>query len=303
VVTYQALKSLGIDRPDLQPQLPQQVAVGLERLYEQQHIDGGWGWWQNDESDLFITSYVIFGLAKAQKAGFIVDEEVLQRGVRYLQQRLAAPGNLKQTYQLNQQAFMVYALALAGAPEPNRAGALYEAHDRLSTYAKAYLALALGQINDGASAGRIKTLLADLTGKAIPSATTAHWEEGYVDYWNMNSDTRTTSIVLDALATLDPKNALAPNAVRWLMLARKADRWETTQENAWAIMALTDWMASTGELQGNYNWTVTLNGVPLGKGTVTPQNVGDVTQLVAEIGSLLGQETNAVAIERSTGAA
>ena len=143
--------------------------------------------------------------------------------------------------------------------EPNRAGALYEAREALSIYGKAYLALALGLINDAASQTRIKTLLADITGKAITSATSTHWEEAWVDYWNMNTDTRTTSIVLDALAKLDPKNSLAPNAVRWLMGARKADRWETTQENAWAIMALTDWMAATGELEGDYDWQVLLN--------------------------------------------
>ena len=45
--------------------------------------------------------------------------------------------------------------------------------------------------------------------------------------------------IIRTWAKLDPKNSLAPNTVRWLMGARKADRWETTQENAWAIMALT----------------------------------------------------------------
>ncbi len=115
----------------------------------------------------------------------------------------------------------------------------------------------------------------------------------------MNTDTRSTSIVLDALAKLDPGNSLAPNAVRWLMGARKADRWETTQENAWAIMALTDWMAATGELEGDYDWTVTLNGDGLGSGTVTPATVRDVTTLVAGIEKLLVDRTNALVINRS----
>ena len=107
-----------------------------------------------------------------------------------------------------------------------------------------------------------------------------------MDYWNMNTDTRTTSIVLDTLATLDPQNSLAPNTVRWLMGARKADRWETTQENAWAIMALTDWMAATGELEGDYDWQVALNDAALGTGTVTPATVAEVTTLHAGIEEL-----------------
>ena len=115
----------------------------------------------------------------------------------------------------------------------------------------------------------------------------------------MNTDTRTTAIVLDTLAKLDPKNSLGPNTVRWLMNARKADRWDTTQENAWSIMALTDWMAATGELQGDYDWDVTLNGQALGEGTVTPQNVGDVTTLRADIKQLLLDQTNALVLGRS----
>ena len=115
----------------------------------------------------------------------------------------------------------------------------------------------------------------------------------------MNTDTRTTSIVLDTLAKLDPQNSLAPNTVRWLMGARKADRWETTQENAWAIMALTDWMAATGELEGDYDWQVALNDAALGEGTVTPATVAEVTTLHAGIEELLLDQTNAVVIGRT----
>ncbi|OIO98973.1 MAG: hypothetical protein AUK03_00335 [Anaerolineae bacterium CG2_30_64_16] len=298
VVTYAALKSLGIERPDLETALPQQVGVGLQRIYARQHVDGGWGWWQRDSSNLFISSYVVFGLAKAQQAGFTVDQTVLTRGIRYLKRNLKAPANLT-PWQLNQQAFMVYALAEAGEMEPNRAGALYERREGLSLYSKAYLALALGLINDDASADRIKALLADLTSQAVVSATATHWEEGWTDYWNMNTDTRTTSIVLDVLAKLDPSHGLAPNTVRWLMSARKADHWETTQENAWAIMALTDWMVATGELQGNYDWQVLVNNDVLGQGAVTPATVGDIIRLKADITKLLIDQTNGLRIQRT----
>jgi uncharacterized protein YfaS (alpha-2-macroglobulin family) len=83
------------------------------------------------------------------------------------------------------------------------------------------------------------------------------------------------------------------------MSARTADRWETTQENAWSIIALTDWMAATGELEGDYDWSVTLNGQGLGQGTVTPVNVGEVTMLRADIQQLLLDQTNAVVLGRT----
>jgi uncharacterized protein YfaS (alpha-2-macroglobulin family) len=298
VVTYQALKTLNLDRPDLADALPAQVAVGLQKVYAQQHIDGGWGWWQKDESNPFVSGYVVFGLARAKQAGFTVDQAVLDKGTRFLQGTLKAPKDLKD-YRLNEQAFTLYALAEAGQAEPNRAGALYEERDRLSLYAKAYLALTLGLIKDGASPARIQTLVADITGKAVVSATGAHWEEGWTDYWNMNTDTRTTTIVLDVLARLDPKNTLGPNTVRWLMATRAGDRWQTTQENAWAIMALTEWMASTGELVGDYSWQVLVDDQPLGQGTVTPATVSQATTLSAGKDKLSFDRTNALLIKRS----
>ena len=34
--------------------------MGLQRIYAQQHVDGGWGWWQNDDSRVAVSSYVVF---------------------------------------------------------------------------------------------------------------------------------------------------------------------------------------------------------------------------------------------------
>jgi uncharacterized protein YfaS (alpha-2-macroglobulin family) len=306
VVSYQAMQSLGLERPGMEALLAQEVGVGLQRIYGKQHVDGGWGWWQADQSNVAVSAYVVFGLAKARQAGFAVDETVLDRAISFLERNLRAPQDLS-AWQLNQQVFVVYALAEAGQMEPNRAGALYEQREKLSLYSQAYLAMALALINDDAGASRIKTLLADITNRAVVSATSTHWEEGWTDYWNMNTDTRTTSIVVDAIAKLDPGHSLAPNAVRWLMSVRKADRWETTQENAWAIMALTDWMLATGELEGDYDWQVLLNDEELGQGTVTPETVDQVIKLRAGIGepstgtgpALLLDQTNAMVIERS----
>lgn len=311
VVTYLAYKKLGIAMPgpstssgrgDMQTVLAQQVGVGLQRLYAGQHVDGGWGWWSKDSSEPTVSAYVVLGMAKAKQAGFTVDASALSRGVRYLRGQLAAPTDL-QPWELNRQAFLLYALAEAGAMEPNRAGALYEKREGLSLYAKGYLALALGLTDDAASAARIRTLLADITSKAITSGTATHWEEAWADVRNMNSDTRTTAILIDVLARLDPHPTgnLAPNAVRWLMGARQADHWPTTQESAWAIMGLTDWMAATGELEGDYSWQVLLNNERLGQGEVKPATVSSPTTLRADVARLLADQTNALLIERGAG--
>ncbi len=90
---------------------------------------------------------------------------------------------------------------------------------------------------------RIDTLISICSTAAALSATGAHWD-GDVDRWNWNTDTRTTAIALQALIQTDPQNQLLPNVVRYLVSQRTVDAWETTQETAWAVMALTDWMVA-----------------------------------------------------------
>ncbi|MBO8140523.1 MAG: alpha-2-macroglobulin [Thermosipho sp. (in: Bacteria)] len=61
------------------------ILKGLHRLLKFQHNDGGWGWWTWDESDVFMTSYVLEGLYYAKKYGYYFPESVINNGIKYLQ--------------------------------------------------------------------------------------------------------------------------------------------------------------------------------------------------------------------------
>jgi len=296
VLTYKALRDLGIENPELEGKLPGLIGEGLQRIYSEQHYDGGWGWWRFSKSDPSLTAYVVLGMIKADEAGYPVDADALSNAITYLRKQLRSPQTLEYAYQYNRQAFILYVLAEAGDGDLGRSVRLLEARDHLSHYAKAFLALALDLVEPGSA--RVKTLLSDLNSAAILSATGAHWEEKWTDYWAMNTDTRTTAIVIDALSRLDPGNDLLPNAVRWLMVARRAGHWETTQETAWALIALTDYMAMTGELEADYTYTLSLNGQVLDERQVTRDDVGESFRVIVPIADLLAQEINRVWVTR-----
>jgi len=306
VLTYRALKELGLSDPELEKQLPGLVKQGLDKLYNQQHKDGGWGWWPDSpESNPHLTAYVVFALIKAQQSGFEVQGDVLQRGQQFLVGNLVPARELTSFWSANRQAFMLYVLAEGDSKSQisnlkSQISELYENRSKLSHYARAYLALAmwLGDSTDT----RIATLLSDLNNAAILSATGAHWEETAYDWWAMNTDTRSTAIILDALAQLDKGNQLAPNVVRWLMVARKGGYWETTQETAWALIALTDWMKATGELQGNYDYAVFLNEKDKAAGRVDKSNVRESVKLQVAVAELLNaSQSNRLTITRGDG--
>jgi len=144
-------------------------------------------------------------------------------------------------------------------------------------------------------------LLSDLLSAAKLSATGAYWAENWHDYWNWNTDTRTTAIVLSTLIQIDPDNELNANAVRWLMSNRTDGRWYSTQETAWSLITLVNWLEATGELRADYDWAVDLNGSQVGAGTVNADNLGETVDLEVDVVELFMDEVNRLSVSRGTG--
>jgi uncharacterized protein YfaS (alpha-2-macroglobulin family) len=304
VLTARALKQLGIANAELEARLPGLVDEGLNKLYNQQHQDGGWGWWVDDDSNPHISAYVVFGLVRAKENGFNVREDVLARGLDYLAGKLIEPGRKPSdwsTPDANLQAWLLYVLGEGSRLDTARMDDLYASREKLGVYARAFLAMAMQKAGPQASDGRLKSLLSDLNNAAILSATGAHWEEDESDWWSMNTDTRTTAIVLDAMVRLDPQNQLNPNVVRWLMVARKNGIWETTQESAWSIMALTDWMNYTGELKADYDYAAWINDQGQTAGHITQADVQKPIVLKIKVADLLKDTGNKLTIGRGAG--
>jgi hypothetical protein len=299
VLTYRALNQLGIVSPTLQISLTHEINLALDKLYAWQNEDGGWGWWDNQESNPYLTAYVVYGMIEARDSGFSVRSDSLARGEEYLKKQLETSARDLSGHEADAQAWFSFVLSEdAQAPTPT-INSLFDERAKLSHYARAYLAMAMGNVNK--SDERIKTLLSDLNNAAIFSATGAHWEEDTYNWWAMVTDTRSTAIILDAYARLDQNNELAPNIVRWLMVARKFGYWETTQETAWALISLTDWMVATGELKPNYDYAVFLNDQSVAEGTFTPENVQTPVQQQIAIKELIANEANRLTFSRGPG--
>jgi uncharacterized protein YfaS (alpha-2-macroglobulin family) len=294
VLSARALKLAGMESP-LADDLDTNVSLALQRIYANQIADGGWGWWNSNESQPLTTAYVLLGLVEARDSGYAVSEDVIERGLDYLQSRLPLLHANSSTTDYNRQAFVIYVLARAGEPHTAQMNFLFIHREKMSVYADAYLTHALFLANPEDE--RIQTLLSNIHGTAIVSAAGMHWQEKETDYWNWNTDKRTTAIVLNMLTDVDPKNPLTANVVRWVMANRKGGGFDSTQETAWTLMALTNWLKVSGEFESDYRYAVGLNGQLVQEASATKENLSD--PLVVK--QALLEEVNTLVITRDGG--
>ncbi len=301
VATLLALQKLdvaGDRRVALKAALDADVPETLQKLYAWQNNDGGWAWCGADRSNAWITAYALLGLQLARDAGFELGDETRARAADFLQQELNRAVDVEEGWDLDQRAFIVWVLARQDDVPASRAVTLYERRAGLKLYARAFLALALAEIDAAGQKSRIDTLLADLGGKAVVSATGTAWEEDEPSHRDMSTDLRTSAIVVMALSQLDPGNPSLVNGVRWLMAQRVEDHWATRQEDAWAVLALTAYMQATGELEGRYAYHVELNAAELGKGEVDARNIDVPVTLRAPVADMKVGGANDLVLRR-----
>ena len=260
-VVSRAFGELGLEPPE-GIDLPRLVNESAQRLYGFQHQDGGWGWWYDDDSTPYQTAWVVFGLAAMVEAGHEIDPGVIERGVAYLNEHLAEADP-------RTRAAMLHSLAVAGQPNGPAALELAADNEKLDAFSLAALALALDAAGESEAAGQVMDAL---EATVITQDGRAHWglrrDDGQYNSKTMASATRSTALALSAFVKLRAGSELEPQIVRWLMGQREGYGWGTTNETAYAILALTDHLLATDLNDAPAAWSLSLDGANLGQGTL-----------------------------------
>jgi alpha-2-macroglobulin len=298
LMTLRALAQNELSEPLLASNTDSQVRYGLQTLIAEQNNDGGWAWCQEGASNIMTTAYALIGLTEARLQGYTVPANAVVRAQTYLRENFEAPSRNQSFYRANRQVVALYALARSGTPDAGRTATMYEYRDNLSLYAKAMLADTFYMI-DRTSTTRTDTLLDDISSDAYLSAAGVHWEEERRDVWNWNTNTRTTAQILIAYTKLRPNSDLLPGIVRYLIDQREADRWESSYETAWVVMALTDYMETSGELDPDYDYTVTWNDDTRIAGTATRASVFDSQMTTIDISEFETEIANELTLTRT----
>ena len=261
VIVMRALKDVKTTSIRNPEDLEKKVKKGLNRLYAFQHDDGGWGWWKDDQSDPFMTAYVVSGLTWADQAGFDIDGDRVSKGREKLKQMLGSGTTEAGTViDLETRAFMVYAMEESGGGESNHTEKIYSERGNLQPYGRALLALTLKLRKDDRRAREVAN--------AIESSATSDnfyssWEskrKAMLDFAEQN-DTEATALSLKALSKIKPESQLLPKVARWLVSNRRNSHyWSSTKDTAFAIFGLIDYLKVSKELSPDYDLEVYLNG-------------------------------------------
>lgn len=247
----------------------------IETLLKRQSYDGGFGFWDKSSPEPWLSAYAMYAVGGASERKRFVPRDVLERGHDYMSsflssatRRLAkAPPSeddapkadagadaLRAQREKEEKdetdrgldfvaaAMTADSLVTNGWPNPAALNVLYDAREGQRLSGKALLLHAMAKAD--ANPAQVKKLREEVEMHVRVGANEAEVEEPDADRWEpvLESHARTQALVLRGLLAADPKHPLASRLARRLLAMRQANAaWRTTQEDGWALMALSDY--------------------------------------------------------------
>ena len=216
------------------------VQEAIRKVEAMQLYDGSLSYWPGGEYDnWWATTYAAHFLIEARRAGFAVNKTVLDKVLRYLEQRLKSRETMKYQYfdasNIARQktiankeiAYSLYVLALAGRQDAVAMNYYRANQELLAEDSKFLLACTHALL------GNERTFRALLPGKFGPERPTHRALAG-----SFYSPVRDAALVLNALLAADANPPLVPGLARQLSRQVKQAGWLNTQESAFALLAL-----------------------------------------------------------------
>jgi uncharacterized protein YfaS (alpha-2-macroglobulin family) len=218
------------------------IRAGIRRLFAMQTRSGGLSYWPGGREPMpWGSAYGCMVLALAKRHGAAVPEEDFDRLTKYLSAQLRDESGMASPSDI---CLTLYALALAGKPEPAYQEAMYTKRGALCGEDCALLALAVTE--SGGLTNMAQTLVDS------PHAQRFDQEFG--------SGTRESAMALLARLSFAPQDARVDGVVESLVHEQRDAHWGTTQGNAWALLALSEYArriekgSADGVSAGTISW-------------------------------------------------
>lgn len=222
----------------------------IAEVLKHQRGDGGFGMWAGSESsNLWASTYALWGLGEAKRRKIAVPDSAIEGATRYLFESLSRTDF---EYVRVSAPFVLDVLAESAHPDPGRLSRLFEERGTLPLFSQAFLlhAMVAGK-SDRASIDKLAT---ELEGALRLDGPVARVATNLGDRYAvlMDSDTRTTALVLRALLAARPDHPIASRLAMGLLADRKGGTWSNTQETAWSLIALDAYRRAQEKAEPNF---------------------------------------------------
>jgi len=171
------------------------------------------------------------------------------------------------------------------------------ARGEVNDYARSLCAMALDNFGEKTQA---EGVLAILEQNVKTSGEGASYWEGKSFQYNWQDDkVQTTAMALKAFVQIKGTSDLKDKIIRWLMMQRQGTSWRSTQETAWIIYSMVDYLKTSTELNPDYNVNILINGKSYFTKQMTREDVFKKDELIKIESSAFKQGDNEIRIEKS----
>ncbi len=256
------------------------IDEALSEFAKRQHYDGAFGYWEDDPvGRTWLTAYSLLALEQASKAGYFVPKRVRDRAADFLLIRLdnltgtpspsdaeprdesdgefsddkptkeniedsfaAKSPSPKEKLRVNiaEASFIAEILAKVGHLDEARLYKLVARKPEMALSSKIQLLAAMAQTR--LPRQELNQLLAEILEQVTVGPAEARVEATDPVLSDLlESPTRSTAILLQAVLAIDAKSPLTVKLARGLVKLRTGASYRNTQEDAWALLALEDY--------------------------------------------------------------
>ncbi len=222
------------------------VQAGVRRLLSMQTERGGFAWWPGYHSPYRWGSvYVTHFLVEARNAGYGVPPRRVEKALDYVAS-LQGTGEARE--HLPEKAYAAYVLALSGKARESWCRRLYELREDMPVYSRFHLAgaMALMHEREGLDA------LIDL--ETLPSMNGERETGGRLD-----SPLRRAAILLSVYLNIAPDHTNVSPLVERVGRALKTRRRRTTQETAFALLAMGQYARHVSGRETDYAGKISID--------------------------------------------
>jgi len=227
---YSALKELGCTFDDWK-QLEKRVERGLAKLAGFQRTDGGFGWWRNVKSDVYMTSLVILGVVRVKDIAPEKCRAILSRASGYLKRQIMKEGVL------DIMAFGLYALSEAGYENRVLANELKSKSSQMDALSLSFATFVFANHRMIDTAKNAADLLLE---KIKHGAEGSYFQES--EPYGHRMSIETTAYALRALLRVYPDHREVDGILNWLTLQKSGRYWISTKTTGVVVLTLSDFI-------------------------------------------------------------